>query len=336
MAEHLKKHGFAIGVLIVGLILPYIVPNQYYLYVMALAFIWTIAAYGLNLITGYTGQLNLAHAGFFAIGAYGVGILMKSGFSFWIALIISCLLTMTLGWIVGVISLRLKGHYFAIFTLCVGFIIYLVIEKWDSLTGGVVGLIGIPYPEPLGPIVFENHPVALYYLVLFFLVFTIFLFTRIVRSLVGRTFVAIRTSEDLAQTLGIPLMRNKVLAFVLSTFFAGLAGGLYAVYIRFLGPGIANIVVTFDFLMYLLVGGIATVSGPFIGTLLVTWITQYLNAWAEVRMILFGPLLIALIIFFPRGIIGFSQSMLKNKKISRSSSAKVQQAGAQNRMEDVN
>jgi branched-chain amino acid transport system permease protein len=335
VADLLKRQWLVGLLLIIGVLLPYVVPNQYYLYVTALGFIWTIAVYGLNLITGYTGQLNLAHAGFFAIGAYGVGILTKGGMSFWPALLIACLLTMVIGLFVGLIALRLKEHYFAIFTLCVGFIIYLIIEKWDSLTGGVVGLIGVPYPNPIGPITFENNPVALYYLVLFFLLLTIFIFTRIVNSIVGRTFMAIKNSEELAQTLGIHLMKNKVLAFVLSTFFAGLAGGLYAVYIRFLGAEIGNIVVTFDILMYLLVGGIGTIGGPVLGTLLVTWVTQYLNAWSEFRMIIFGPLLILIVIFFPRGIVGAFKVWQANRKMKKMKANKKESARRNERAEDV-
>ncbi|WP_085524782.1 branched-chain amino acid ABC transporter permease [Tuberibacillus sp. Marseille-P3662] len=313
----IRKQWLFVVLLVIGGVLPFIVPNQYYLYVTALGFIWAIAVYGLNLITGYTGQLNLGHAGFFAIGAYTVGILTKAGMSFWMALGLGCLLTMVVGLLVGIISLRLREHYFAIFTLCVGFIIYLIIQQWDSLTGGVVGLIGVPYPEAIGPIIFENHPINMYYLILFFLLCTVFFFSRIVHSIIGRTFTAIKNSEALAQTLGISLIRNKIVAFVLSTFFAGLAGGLYAVYIRFLGAEIGHVTITFDILMYLLVGGIGTISGPIVGTLLVTWVTQYLNAWSEYRMIIFGPLLILLVIFSPKGIVGSLKGWMDNRKAKR-------------------
>lgn len=333
MLEWIKRQWLLSVLLVVGAALPYLVPNQYYLYVTSLAFIWAIATYGLNLITGYTGQLNLAHAGFFAIGAYTVGILTKEGWTFWPALVVGCLLAMGAGVMVGVISLRLKGHYFSIFTLCVGFIIYLIIEKWDSLTGGAVGLIGIPFPNAVGPITFENNHVNMYYLMLFFLLFSVFVFKRIVHSLVGRTLLAIKNSEELAQTLGISLVRNKVLAFVLSTFFAGLAGGLYSVYIRFLGAQLASISITFDILMYLLVGGVGTVSGPVIGTLLVTWITQYLNTWSEYRMMIFGPLLILLIIYFPKGIAGAFDLWIKRRKETKSK--RMEQAAVENRAEEA-
>ena len=139
-----------------------------------------------------------------------------------------------LGYLIGIVSLRLKGHYFSIFTLCVGYIMFLVIEKWEGLTHGTVGIMGIPAPEALGALSFES-PLALYYLVLAFLVASVWVMRRIVRSLLGRTFMAIRNSDELAEALGINLMRNKVLAFMLSVVYAGVAGGLYAGFVRFIG-----------------------------------------------------------------------------------------------------
>jgi branched-chain amino acid transport system permease protein len=263
-----------------------------------------IATVGLNLITGYTGQFNLAHAGFMAVGAYTVGILtVDHGVPFWIAFALSGVVAAALGFFIGIVSLRLKGHYFSIFTLCVGYIMYLVIEKWESLTHGTVGIIGIPAPSPIGPLEFES-PRALYYLVLFFLVIGMWAMHRIVHSLLGRTFEAIRNSEELAESLGINLMRNKVLAFMLSVFYAGMAGGLYAGFVRFLGPGVAAVEHTFDMTMYMLVGGIGTLLGPLLGALIMPWLTQYLQFLQEYRFVVFGPILILLVIFVPHGIVG--------------------------------
>jgi branched-chain amino acid transport system permease protein len=283
---------------------PAMAGNDYHLTVMSMAFIFAIATVGLNLITGYTGQLNLAHSGFMAIGAYTVGLLtVDYGVSFWLAFVLSGLIAAAIGFFVGIVSLRLKGHYFAIFTLCVGAIIHLLIEKWESLTHGAVGVIGIPAPSPIGPIRFETATEQ-YYLVLAVLALSTWVMHRIVNSLLGRTFVAIRNSDELAEALGIPLMRNKVLAFVLSVFYAGLAGGLYAGYVRFLGPDLASVNFTFEMVMAMLVGGLGTMLGPLLGSLIVPWLTQYLQFLQDYRMIVFGPVLVALIIFVPDGIVG--------------------------------
>ncbi|MGG3822240.1 branched-chain amino acid ABC transporter permease [Geobacillus thermodenitrificans] len=304
MAVFEKRHLWLAVLAVLALALPLLVANGYYLHMMTMSFIWMIAVYGLNLFAGYTGYLSLAHAGFFAVGAYTLGILtVKVGLPFWGAFALSCAFTSLLGLVIGLVALRTKEHFFAIYTLCVGYIIYLVIDKWDSLTGGVRGFIGIPAPSDIGPLSFQT-PVAQYYLVLFFLFAVIFVMYRLVYSLTGRTYIAIRNSEELALTLGISTMKNKLASFVLSVFFTSLAGALYASFIRFLGPDIAYVTVMFDFLTYLLVGGIGTLAGPVVGTLLITFLSQQLQFLQDYRMLIFGPVLTLLIIFYPHGIAG--------------------------------
>lgn len=284
-------------VLIVAAVLfPFVAGNEYQIYVMALAFVWAIAVYGMNIITGLCGQLNLAHGGFFAIGAYVLAILtVDHGWGFWWAFVAAGVAGAGFGFLAGIVSLRLKEHYFAIFTLCVGFIIYLLIDKWEELTHGALGIINIPAPNGFGLVDFtETTP--FYYLALTFMVLSVWLAARITNSLLGRSFRAIRISDDLAASLGINLMRNKVLAFVLSTTYASVAGALYAGLVRFIGPAEADVVHTFDMITFLLVGGI--------GTLAITWLTQSLQFLEEYRMIVFGPLLVVLVIFFPRGVVG--------------------------------
>lgn len=298
-----RKHLIYGALLVAFLFFPLIIPNQYYLQILILVFIWSIAVYGLNTITGLTGQLSLAHAGFFAIGAYGLGLLtVKGGVSFWIAFMLAISLTALISLAIGLVALRTKSHFFAIYTMAVGFLIYLIIYKSD-LTGGVRGLIGIPNPDPIGPIRFESV-ISYYYLMMFFLLVTVFMMYRLVHSLLGRTFVAIRNSEELAQTLGISVMRNKLLAFVLSATLAGMSGALYASYVRFIGPQMADIHVAFEILLYLLVGGIGTLAGPIVGTFIVVVLTQMLQFLEEFRMLVFGPIVVLLILFYPRGLVG--------------------------------
>jgi branched-chain amino acid transport system permease protein len=171
------------------------------------------------------------------------------------------------------------------------------------LTHGTVGILGIPAPEAIGPLSFTT-PLSLYYLVFFWLVVGMWAMRRIVNSLLGRTFVAIRNGDELAESLGINLMRNKLLAFMLSVFYAGMAGGLYAGFVRFIGPSIAGVEHTFDMTMYMLVGGLGTLVGPLLGALSVPWLTQYLQFLQEYRFIVFGPILVLLVIFVPNGIVG--------------------------------
>ena len=298
-----SRIGWALLALL-GLAFPFFAKNDYHLTVMSTAYIFALATVGLNLITGYTGQFNLAHSGFMAVGAYTVGILtVDHQVPFWIAFALSGFVAAALGFFVGIVSLRLKGHYFSIFTMCVGYIMFLLIEKWESLTHGPVGIIGIPAPPAIGPLTFDS-PRALYYLVFFVLAVGVWVMSRIVHSLLGRTFMAIRNGDELAESLGIDLMRNKVLAFMLSVFYAGMAGGLYAGFVRFLGPGIASVESTFDMTVYMLVGGLGTLVGPLLGALAVPWLTQYLQFLQGYRFVVFGPLLVLLVIFLPHGIVG--------------------------------
>jgi branched-chain amino acid transport system permease protein len=308
-----------------AIVFPFITNNNYLIHVMTLAFIWMIGVYGLNLLAGYTGYLSLAHAGFFAIGAYSLSLLTtKAQLNYWVAFVLALIITSLLGLLVGLISLRTKEHFFAIYTMCVGYIIYLIIDKWDSLTGGIRGLIGIPGPSNIGPLTFTT-PVSNYYLVLFFLLVTILVMYRIVHSLTGRTFIAIRNSEDLAQTIGINTTTNKLLVFVISTFFAGLAGALYASFIRFIGPDIGYITITFDMLTYLIVGGIGTLSGPVIGTIIIVWVSQQLQFLQDYRMMIFGPILTLLVIFYPRGIAGgFTDWLMKRREKKQNQKTKYE------------
>ena len=313
MLDGMKKSNaklIAYGVLsVVAIAFPFISPNRYYLTVVTLGFIYAIAVYGLNLIVGYLGQLSLAQAGFFGLGAYVSGLLsLKLHLSFWISLPMAAVVTTLVALLVGLISFRTRGHYFVIFTLCIGVIINLVIEKWDDLTGGVRGLIGIPRPTSIGPIDFISLE-SQYYLVLLFLSLTIFVMSRIASSLVGRTFKSIRNSEELAATLGINVMRNKLLAFGIAAFFTGIAGALFAGYIRFIGPDISNPHLTFEFLLFLLIGGQATIAGPLVGTLIATGLTESLQFMQEYRMVVFGALLIIIVKFFPGGLVGAAMKL---------------------------
>jgi len=302
MSRH-ERYGWS-ALLLLALAFPWLAGNDYHLTVMSTAYIYAIATVGLNLITGYTGQFNLAHSGFMAVGAYTVGILtVDHGMPFWAAFALSGPVAALLGFFVGLVSLRLKTHFFSIFTLCVGYIMFLLIEKWEGLTHGTTGIVGIPAPESFAGLDF-SEPRTQYYMVLLFLAASLWITHRIVRSLLGRTFIAIRNGDELAQALGIDLMRNKLLAFMLSVFFAGMAGGLYAGYVRFIGPGIAAVEQTFDMTMYMLIGGIGTLAGPLLGAIGVPWLTQYLQFLQDYRFVVFGPVLVLLVIFLPHGVVG--------------------------------
>ena len=226
--------------------------------------------------------------------------------SFWIALPAAVVMTAALGYVIGLAALRTRGDYFAIFTLAVGVMIVIIIERWEGVTGGTDGLIGIPPPSSIGPLRFDSLT-AQYYLVLFFLVLTIYVVWSLVNSLVGRTFVAVRNSEELARAVGIDAGKTHQLSFVISAALAGLGGALYAVFLGYIGPAMGGVQMTFMMLVYLMIGGVASLAGPLVGTLLVTGLMQFLQAFAEYQMMALGPILVVVIIFFPKGLAGLAK-----------------------------
>jgi branched-chain amino acid transport system permease protein len=295
--------------LVVAVILPVVLPNEYYLQILTQGYVFAISACGLNVILGLAGQLSLAHSGFFGIGAYAVALLAtKAGVAFWLGLPAGVALCAVSGFAVGSICLRSKGHYFAIFTMAVGIIIHLVIQKWESLTHGHIGVIGIPGPGPIGPISFDSA-IARSYLALFFLIVTVLATARLVRSPIGRTLMAVRESEPLAAAVGVDVMAAKRLAFTISAALAGLAGGLFAGFIGFLGPESANVEMTFNTLLYVMVGGIGSLSGPVAGTFIVYGLSQVLAVLHDYQMVIFGLALVLLILFMPAGLAGAMRSL---------------------------
>lgn len=302
--------GVSLALLLLAAILfPLLVDNPYLVSVVVTAYVIAIAVYGLDVMLGYTGQLSLAQGGFFGIGGYTAGILMAShGVSFWIALPAAIAVTSALGYLIGLAALRTRGDYFAIFTLAVGVMIVIIIERWENVTGGTDGLIGIPPPSSIGPLHFDSLN-AQYYLVLFFLVLTIYVVWSLVNSLVGRTFVAVRNSEELARAVGIDAGKTHQLSFVISAALAGLGGALYAVFLGYIGPAMGGVQMTFMMLVYLMIGGVASLAGPLLGTLLVTSLMQFLQGFAQYQMMALGPILVIVIIFFPQGLAGLAKRL---------------------------
>ena len=304
----LREKWFYALLLALALTLPFLITNRYHFQIVIMGLLFSITTLSLNLILGYTGQASLAHAGFFGIGAYGVALMTKGGLSFWLALPLSALLAAAIGFLIGLPTLRSRGSYFAISTLCFGVIVSIVAGNWIDLTGGYSGIVGIARPTPLaipwiGTIDFQTMA-GQYYLVLAFLLLTLLVMHRLVYSLLGLSFMAIRNNEVLAEAVGVNTFAGKILSFVVANFFAGLAGGIYASLMGSISPSTASIELTFSWLVYLLLGGAATLAGPIIGAFVIPVIMEYLQFLEGYRMIIFGAMLIAVIIYFPRGMMG--------------------------------
>lgn len=297
--------GTIVLVVLLGLTPLAFADENYAMRVITVGMCAAIAVYGLNIILGFTGQLSLAQGGFFGIGAYGVGLLTTDyDWSFWAAFGVSVAGTAVVGYLSGLIALRTKDEYFAIFTMAIGFIIFLVISRWEPVTHAHSGVNNVKFPEG-GDLIDFGSPVAMFYLVFVILLACVYVTYSIRRSSVGRTLLTIRTSEDLADAVGVRVGFSKQLAFAGSAVLGGIGGGLYATVVGFIGPDSASIDKTFEFLMFILVGGMGTVAGPLLGSMIVTFLFELFQDFQAYRFIVLGPIIVALVIFAPRGIIGY-------------------------------
>jgi branched-chain amino acid transport system permease protein len=292
-----------LAILIAALLLPLYVPDAYIFQIVIMSCLFAIATSSMNLIIGFTGQASLAHGAFFGIGAYGVAIMTKAGVAFWLALPLSALIAAFIGFLIGLPALRTRGSYFAIVTLCFGVILWIVAGNWVELTGGHNGIFGIPPVTAIGPIEFYSQT-AQYYLALSFLLLTLFVLHRLVYSIFGLTFMAIRNNEPLADAVGINPFTTKLISFVVANFIAGMAGGLYASMIGAVSPSAISFLMTFNFLIFVILGGLATLPGAVVGAFAIPIIMEWLHFMGDYRMLIFGALLVVVIIYFPQGFVG--------------------------------
>ncbi|WP_338750402.1 branched-chain amino acid ABC transporter permease [Janibacter alittae] len=316
MMEKINPRLLGVALIVIALVAAPLVLNgqPYLIRVVTTATIYAIAAYGMNIILGLTGQLSLAHGAFFGVGAYVVGLLTTDyDWSFWGSFLLAIVITTVLGYASGLIALRTQGAYFAIFTMALGFLIFIVITRWESVTHAHSGVSGVKFPENIGPIDF-TQPTTMYYFVLLILGGAAYTTHALLRSNAGRSLVAIRTSEDLAKSIGVNVAVSKQLAFTASAGTAGLAGGLFASLTGFIGPDSAAIDVTFEFLLFLLIGGMGTVMGPIIGSLLVAFLFEALQDLQSYRFIVLGPIIVLLVIFAPKGIVGYLNDLIPSHR----------------------
>ena len=311
-------------VLIVFLaVFPFMVKN-YYVYVANNMAINIIVVIGLNLLVGFTGQISLGHAGFFAIGSYGTIVLMtKLHFPFLLALPAAALITALFGFLLGLPALRLEGPYLTIATLGFGLTITQVIGRWDFFGGRQ----GLHAPELTIGSWHLNSDKDFYYLLMVITVLMTVAARNLIKTRVGRAFIAIRDADIAAETMGVNLVFYKTLSFAISAFYAGVAGGLFAFVLRFIEPEVFTLLMSIMFLAMVVVGGLGSIMGSIAGACLLSWMDlqlrnildiPYLGDWLEalsrsyfsitgvsnIQYIVFGLILIAIMLFEPLGIFG--------------------------------
>jgi branched-chain amino acid transport system permease protein len=293
--------------------------HEYYLSIINLSLIAIVGALGLNILVGYTGQISVGHAAFMSVGAYtAANLAVKLGLPFWITLPAGGLMAALVGAIVGIPSLRIKGLYLAIATLAGQLIIEWIINHTPAISGGAQASIQVPRPTLWG---YELRSQGqLYFFLLFFAALAIVATLNLIRSRIGRAFVAIRDQDIAAEIIGINIYRYKLLSFAISSFYAGVCGVLYTYYL-----GIANyeqfqIVVSIDYLAMIIIGGPGSVLGSVLGAVFVTMLPIVLrlameplaglffspgemsSVIASTRLVLFGGLIIFFLVVEPEGL----------------------------------
>lgn len=278
--------------------------DEYYTGILTLAGINVILALSLNLITGFAGQLALGQAGFMVVGAYTSALLtMRLGLPLYLTIPAGGLMTALFGIIIGVPSLRLRGDYLAITTLGFGEVIKVLLIFFDKLTGGAAGLKGIPA---------YTTNFSMNYIVAFIWVFagvalTIIIIYNFIRSSPGRAVISIREDEIAANAMGVNVAYYKILTFTLSAFFAGLAGGLYAHLRGYLNPMDFGFLKSVDILVFVVLGGMGSITGSVISTVVLTFLPEMLRFLSDLRLVIYSLVLILIILYRPSGLMGTNE-----------------------------
>jgi branched-chain amino acid transport system permease protein len=322
-AEELKIFETYFGRICLGLFLillfavaPFIV-STYMLYILNMIGIAAIAAIGLNILIGYTGQISLGHGAFFGVGAYAAAILAtRLGLGFYLAIPAAGIITALVGMIFGIPSGRLKGLYLTIATLAGQFIIEYVLIHWDSLTKGTMG-ITLPAPKIIQWEIAGDK--AFFFLIFISLVLMTWFAVNIIRSKYGRAFIAIRDNDRAAEGMGIPIFKYKLLSFAVSSFYAGFAGALWAYYMISITTEPFNLGLSVEFIAMVIIGGLGNIPGAIFGATFITLLNELLRFFtgllmnigfvtslglniAPLREFTFGLAIVLFILLEPRGL----------------------------------
>ncbi|GAA5119113.1 branched-chain amino acid ABC transporter permease [Alloalcanivorax gelatiniphagus] len=291
---------------LIALAFPLLVGNQYLLHIGIMVLLYAMLATSLNLIVGYVGEFSLGHTAFLGLGAYSAALLsLRLGLPAWATIPLAGVISALFGVLIGAITLRLRGPYFVIITLAFAEVLRLIANNWVDFTNGPMGLSGVAQPALLAdasPLMAKRF---YFYLALALTAVSLYLAYRFVYSNNGRAAVTVRENRFVAQSVGIRPFVYAMRAFVLGAFLAGLAGGFYAHYITFVGANVFGFAFMVSMIIMVLIGGKGTLIGPLLGALLVTLLTEYLRELQELRLSLFGLIVMAVVLFLPNGLMGF-------------------------------
>ncbi len=294
----------SIVILAFAAIFPFIT-GMYQTSIMTTALLYVVLALGLNIVVGLGGLLNLCYIVFYGVGAYTYALLNHHfGVNFWLALPLGGIFAALFGTIIAIPVLRLRGDYLAIVTLAFGEIFRIVMENWNAFSFGPSGIANIPRPSLPGfDFGLKQSTNLTYYIILVFVIVTIFVVRRLEDSRLGRSWVAMREDEIASESMGIDIAKAKLAAFALGAFWAGVAGVIFAGKTTFINPASFTMWESIIVLCMVVLGGLGSIPGVIAGALIMTLLPEYLRAFSELRMIIFGAVLVLMMVFKPGGII---------------------------------
>jgi branched-chain amino acid transport system permease protein len=305
--------------------IPLYITGAYYLHILIIVGINVILAISLRTISS-TGQLSMAHAGFYAIGAYTSAILVKKlGFSFWGTLWLGGLAAAIFALALGYLIVRVKRVYFSMLTLFIGQIVALVLIQWRDFTGGNSGLLSIPSPNIInlfGRTIEFTSKTSYYYLILILVLITLLVLYRIDSSRVGKSFLAVQQGDYVAESIGINVTGYKVLSWTIGCFFAGIAGAFYAHYTRILTPNSFGVLPTIYIVVYMVVGGRRKFYGAIIGAIILTILPEFFRSLQEYQPFVFVAILFVIIFLLPGGLVDLPALIRSKFRKSRDVSVK--------------
>lgn len=303
------------GLFILGMIVLPFFSSDYIVYLVNQSCLAAVAAIGLNILTGYSGQISLSHAAFIAMGAYTATLLGKLGLPFLVTLPAGGLMAALMGVLVGIPCLRLKGLYLAMATMAFGQVVEHVLITWEGVTGGERGL-HMPELSIFGFVL--DSDVKMYFFLLIITALLIIAAKNITRTRVGRAFIAIRDRDVAAEVMGVNLTKYKVLAFALGSFYAGVAGGLYAYVMGHIHPEHFTLLKSIEYLAMIIVGGLGSILGAVLGAVFIEIVPEFIKMFAqwlatlfpamegryndEWNVAFFGLLIMIFLIFEPGGL----------------------------------
>jgi len=300
-----KWFGFSVGLFLLLLILPFFIP-RFYVYILALIFVTSLLAMSLNLVVGHGGLFQFHHGVFYGVGAYTVALMLKkTSLPMWTGFIAGPILAAIIGFIIGWFCVRLTRLYFGMLQISLGSLIWAIVFRWYSFTGGDDGIPGIPMPPLLSSLK------SSYYFILIILILCLIAMYMILKSPFGNTLQAIRDNPQRCEAVGINVKRYQLIAIVIATFFAGVAGVLFVVLERSVFTELLFWVLSLEIFIMCLLGGWFTFAGPMLGAGIIVALRTFVGIFTEYWTLILGIMLILLIFFLPEGVMGYFQGIFK-------------------------